>query len=256
LRQDKDVKAIVLRINSPGGSASASGLIAREVKLAATVKPVIASMGSVAASGGYQIATYATQILASPNTITGSSGVFGLVPNVQQISNNNGITWDVVKTGPYADIDTFARPKTPQELAIGQRLVDQIYGQFVDSVAQSRSLPRERVNAIAQGRVWSGLEAKRIGLVDDLGGLNTAIQAAVKAAKLGDDWQIDEYPHYRSFEEQLLGSLLSRHWVRSPSTPDFLAAQIQHLRTELEALKNLNDPRGIYARMIFIPQID
>jgi protease IV len=127
---------------------------------------VVVSMGSLAASGGYEISTYANKIFASPTTITGSIGVFGLLPNIQELANNNGITWDVVKTGRLADGDTITRPKTSEELAIIQRVVDQVYDRFLATVAESRSLPQERVAEIAQGRVWSGLEAQRIGLVD------------------------------------------------------------------------------------------
>ncbi|MDX2212206.1 MAG: signal peptide peptidase SppA [Oculatellaceae cyanobacterium bins.114] len=255
LRLDDNVKAIVLRVNSPGGSATASDLVTREVKLAAEVKPVIVSMGNLAASGGYQISTYATKIFALPSTITGSIGVFGLLPNVQAIANNNGITWDVVKTGQYADIQSITRPRTPAEMAIVQRITDQFYTHFLDTVAESRSLPRQRVAEIAQGRVWSGIEAKRIGLVDELGGLEDAIQAAAEAAKLGDDWRLEEYPQNKLFDGQLLGSLLSRHNSQS-SSRDPLTLQLQNLRADLETLKAMNDPVGIYSRILFTPRIE
>ncbi|HEY9646429.1 MAG TPA: S49 family peptidase, partial [Chroococcidiopsis sp.] len=221
-------------------------------------KPVIVSMGSLAASGGYQISTYATKIFASPTTITGSIGVFGLLPNVQQLANNNGITWDVVKTGRLADGETISRPKTPEELAIAQKIVDQIYDDFISSVATSRSLPKAKVNEIAQGRVWSGLEAKKLGLVDELGGLEAAIDEAVKAAKLGDErWQIDEYPVLRTFEQQVVARLFGSELLPlSAASRDPLNVQLLRLRADLETLRSLNDPQGIYTRLPFNPWID
>lgn len=256
LRLSDQVKAIVLRVNSPGGSAIAANLVTREVELTAKVKPVIVSMGSTAASGGYEISTYATQIFASPNTITGSIGVFSLLPNVQQLANQNGITWDVVKTGRYADIETISRPKTPQELALEQRIVDQIYSEFVNRVAESRSLPRPRVAEIAQGRVWSGAEAKRIGLVDELGGLEDAIQAAATQAKLGDDWQLDEYPKTRPFGQRLIEGVFSRQASQTLAHLDPITLGLLNLQADLQTLQSMNDPLKVYARMSFTPQID
>ncbi|MBD2464335.1 signal peptide peptidase SppA [Oscillatoria sp. FACHB-1407] len=256
LRLDENVKAIVLRVNSPGGSATASDLVAREIQLTTEVKPVIVSMGNLAASGGYQIATHATKIYALPSTITGSIGVFGLLPNVQAIANNNGITWDVVKTGQYADIQTITRPRTPAEMAIVQRITDQFYTRFLDTVAESRSLPRQRVAEIAQGRVWSGIEAQRIGLVDEIGGLEEAIQAAAETAELGDDWRLEEYPRSNLFEAELLDSLFSRYMGRSSSRLDPLTLELQTLREDLETLQSMNDPVGIYTRIWFIPRIE
>lgn len=255
LRQDKAVKAVVLRVNSPGGSATASEQIAREVLLTTKVKPVVVSMGSYAASGGYQISAYADRIFASPTTITGSIGVFGLLPNVQEIANRNGITWDVVKTGRLADGDTIARPKTPEELAIIQRVVDRIYQQFVAMVAESRSLPPARVAEIAQGRVWSGVEAERLGLVDELGGLEDAIQAAVKQAKLGEDWRVEEYPKARSLEAQILENVIGNR-IQAIAPRDPLSLELQKIQADLAALKALNDPIGVYSRLPFLPQID
>jgi protease IV len=256
LRMDDQVKAIVLRVNSPGGSAIAANLVTREVKLTADVKPVIVSMGSVAASGGYEISAYANKIFASPNTVTGSIGVFSLLPNVQQLANQNGVTWDVVKTGRYADIETISRPKTPQELALEQRIVDQIYDEFIGRVAEARSLPRQRVAEIAQGRVWSGAEAKRIGLVDELGGLEDAIQAAADQAKLGTDWQLDEYPKTRSFGLRLIEGVFSHHATRSLAHLDPITLGLLNLQDDLQTLQSMNDPLGVYTRMSFTPKID
>ncbi|GAB4376056.1 MAG: signal peptide peptidase SppA [Elainellaceae cyanobacterium] len=252
VRQDEDIKAVVLRVNSPGGSATASDQIAREVLLTKQEKPVIVSMGNYAASGGYQISAYADQIFASPNTITGSIGVFGLLPNVQELANQNGVTWDRVKTGRYADIDSISRPKTPEELALTQRVVDRIYEQFLTLVSESRDLPREQVAEVAQGRVWSGAEAQKIGLVDQLGGLDSAIQAAAEAASLGDDWQLTEYPRYPS----LWVSFMNSHLNPVSTQTDPIAQELHKLQTELEVLRSMNDPLGVYNRLPFNPWIN
>jgi protease IV len=249
LRQDPEVKAIVLRINSPGGSAVASDIIQREVILAKKAKPLVVSMGTVAASGGYWIATYSDRIYAEPNTITGSIGVFGLLPNIQKIANENGITWDVVKTGKFADTETLSRPKTKEEIALVQQVVGQIYDQFLDKVSESRKLDRSKVSEIAQGRVWSGAEAKKIGLVDEMGGLEVAIQDAAKRAKLGDNWHIEEYPEGASFEERLLQNFFSSHLQTREAPTDAFSQEFKKLRTDFDQLKTLNDPRGLYLRM-------
>lgn len=262
LRQDEEVKAVVLRVNSPGGSATASEIIQREVKLTTQVKPVVVSMGNVAASGGYWIVTDANRIFAEPNTITGSIGVFGLLLNFQELANKNGITWDVVKTGKYADSQTVSRPKSPQELALYQRSVDQIYGLFLSKVAQGRKLPQQTVEQIAQGRVWSGSAAKQIGLVDELGGLDAAIEYAAKQAKLGDDWEMQEYPKVRSLEERLFGftgevrSVFANPDAGQLTIPDAIASEFSKLRDEIAILQSMNDPLGVYARLPFNLKIE
>jgi protease IV len=249
LRQDPEVKAIVLRINSPGGSAIASDIIQREVILAKKAKPLVVSMGTVAASGGYWIATYSDRIFAEPNTITGSIGVFGILPNIQKIANENGITWDVVKTGKFADAETLSRPKTKEEIAIVQQVIGQIYDQFLDKVSESRKLDRSKVGEIAQGRVWSGTEAQKIGLVDEMGGLDAAIQDAAKRAKLGDNWHVEEYPKPGTFEERLFQNLLGAHLKSNPPQNDAFSQEFKKLRADFGQLKTLNDPRGVYLRM-------
>lgn len=258
LRQDESVKAVVLRVNSPGGGASPSEIIAREVRLTSEVKPVVVSMGSVAASGGYMIASYGDRIFASPTTVTGSIGVFGVVFNVRELTNNNGVTWDVVKTGPFADSNTIARPLTQQELAIGQRVVDQIYDRFVTIVAEGRGLTPEQVAAIAQGRVWSGVDAQQVGLVDELGGLEDAIASAVELAELGEDWQLEEYPEPRTLEEQILESLFGsqvRSLVGRTQSNDPISQELRRLEANLEELQTLNDPQGMYMLLPFFPTI-
>ncbi len=258
LRRDDDVKAVVLRVNSPGGSATASEVIQREVQLIAESKPIVISMGNVAASGGYWISSYGSKIFAQPNTITGSIGVFGMLFNVQTLANNQGITWDVVKTGPYADIETVTRPKTAQELAIVQQMVDRIYERFLTLIVESRNLPQQKVSEIAQGRVWSGQEAKQLGLVDEIGGLKEAIAAAAELAELGDAWKVEEYPQNRTFEqiliERLLGSRI-KAWVPTPE-PDPLTTQLQQVYEEVSILKGLNDPFHAYTRMPFTFRIN
>jgi len=254
LRLDEDIKAVVLRIDSTGGSAFASELVAREIQLLSDAKPTIASMANVAASGGYQLATYADKIYASPTTITGSIGVYGVLFNVQEVANNNGITWDNVQTGRYAGLGGISRPQTPEEMALLQTLVNQTYSNFLSMVSQSRALPVADVQKVAEGRVWSGLDAKDVGLVDELGGLEAAIQAAVDQAELGDNWKLVEYPEARPFQLQLLPAILSRMAPQTAADP--ISQAMQGLQEELAVLQPFNDPWGIYARMAFWPRID
>ncbi len=244
LREDEQVKAVVIRINSPGGSATASDVILRELQLTAQEKPVIVSMGNVAASGGYWIALAGSRIFAQPNTVTGSIGVFGLLPNLQEIANENGITWDEVATGDLAGLDTISRPKTDQELAVYQEVVNQIYDQFLTKVSEARNIPKQRVAEIAQGRVWSGKDAQEIGLVDELGGLESAIAYAAESAELGNNWQLQEYPRFNPFEQRFL-----RQFVGTTETP--LDNRVQKLRSVWEGLRSLNDPNHAYARLPF-----
>ncbi len=256
LRLDKNVKAVVLRVNSPGGSALASDIIQREVRLLYKEKPVVVSMGDVAASGGYWISTYSNKIFAESNTITGSIGVIGINYNYQKLANNNGITWDVVKTSKLADSITIARPRTPQELAISQQMVDDIYDDFLNKVAESRKLPKQKVAEIAQGRVWSGSDAKKIGLVDDIGGLNDAISYAAQTAKLGKDWELEEYPAVEGWEEKLLKQFASSKEARALQVQDPLTAELVKVKTELNVFKSFNDPHHVYVRLPFNFKLD
>jgi protease-4 len=247
LRQDDDVKAVVLRVNSPGGSATASEIILREMQLVQEAgKPVVVSMGSVAASGGYWIACQADAILAQPTTITGSIGVFGIFLNLDQLGTKVGVNWDGVKTAELADIFSNTRPKTAAELAILQRLVDTIYDSFLDRVAEGRDLPLSTVAELAQGRVWSGQTALELGLVDQLGGINAAIATAAELAELGDDWQLNEYPEPSPWQ-QLLQGLFGAEVVTTTSGP--LTAQVLEFLDETQLMRTLNDPRGIYSLM-------
>ncbi|ACB77151.1 signal peptide peptidase SppA [Opitutus terrae] len=248
LRQDDSVKAIVLRVNSPGGSASASETIQREIRLAREVKPVIVSMGSYAASGGYWISAYGDRIFAEPTTVTGSIGVFGIMFDVQKLFNGWGLTFDSVKTGRFADTLTIARPKTPEEMALFQRSVDWIYDQFVSKVVEGRHLAREHVEEIAQGRVWSGVEAKKLGLVDELGGLDAAIRYAAGRAGLGSDYRLVEYPRKKEFAEALQ-EVFEKMAPNSARASGVVGQVVQRVESELRVLGTFNDPQGVYARL-------
>lgn len=193
-RRDNKVKAIVLRVNSPGGSALASDVIWREMILAKKSKPVIVSMGDVVASGGYYIACAADSIFAQPNTITGSIGVFGIIPNMQNFFKNKlGITFDGVKTGQFADLGTVSRPMTEAEKMILQQDVNRTYSNFTQKVADGRKKSQAYIDSIGQGRVWSGTEALQNGLVDRLGDIDDAIASAAKKAKI-TDFKLVSYP--------------------------------------------------------------
>ena len=208
-RMDKDIKAIVLRVNSPGGSALASDVIWREMVLAKKEKPVVVSMGDVAASGGYYISCAATKIFASPNTITGSIGVFGIVPNFQKtLQNKLGITFDKVSTNKHSDFIPVTRPMDAEETAIMQRDIERIYGSFIKHVGEGRKMTTASVDSLGQGRVWSGVDAKRLKLIDEFGGLNNAIEEAAKLAKISK-YNIQTLPDlkdpFSKIMEQLTG---------------------------------------------------
>jgi protease-4 len=251
LREDSSVKAIVLRVNSPGGSATAAETIQRELRLARKVKPVIVSMGSYAASGGYWISIFGDRIFAEPDTVTGSIGVFGIIPNIQKIANDHGVTFDSVKTGKFADgLLTIARPRTDEEMAVFQKGVDWIYSQFVAKVAEGRKLSIRRVEEIAQGRVWSGADAKRIGLVDEIGGLDAAIKYAAKKADLGDHYRIVEYPKSKNLSEAIAEFLGKYAPVSLGVRPTGLLGVVaDRIEAEFAWMRTLNDPQGVYARM-------
>lgn len=185
LRKDSTIKAIVFRVNSPGGSALAADAIWRELLLTKQVKPVIVSMGDYAASGGYYISCEADSIFTEPNTLTGSIGVFSIIPDLQGFFKNKlGITFDGVKTAQYADMGTISQPLTPAEKQFIQDGIDTVYATFKQKVSEGRHLPESVVDSIAQGRVWSGAEAVKLGLADKLGGLRSAISCAAGMAKL------------------------------------------------------------------------
>ena len=244
-RRDTTIKAIVFRINSPGGSALASEIIWREVELAAQEKPVIVSMGNVAASGGYYIAAPATKIIASPQTITGSIGVFGLLLDASEFMNDKlGITVDVVKTNRFADIGSISRPLHPAEREILQEGVEDIYEVFTKRVADGRDMNIVRVDEIGQGRVWSGYNARELGLVDEFGGLSRAVEIAVEDGGL-ENYRIVNLPRQPDPLEELLKSFSGN--IRMRLMGNDLAAASRLFETIRFAVEN----RGVQARMPF-----
>ena len=223
----------------------------REVRLLRREKPVVVSMGSYAASGGYWISAYADRIFAEPTTITGSIGVFGMQFDVQRLADTIGVTFDRVKTGRFADAMTVSRPKTAEEMAVLQRMVDWIYGEFLAKVAEGRNLSPDKVAAIAQGRVWSGADALTHGLVDELGGLEAALAYAAGKAGLGADYRVVEIPRERELVEAIQ-ELIEK---AVPGAVRVSAGPLEELRRRLErelrALAACNDPQGVYARLPF-----
>lgn len=209
LAEDDDVKAVVFRINSGGGSARMSELIAREVIRLKTKKPIVVSMGNYAASGGYYIASNASKIIADPYTLTGSIGIFGLVPNLTGTAQKLALTHETVKTAEMADLLTPFRPSTPQERAVMQTMIEEGYDEFITRVAEGRGLTKTQVDSIGQGRVWLGSAAKEIGLVDQLGNLNDAIIEAARLADL-DEYYVSDYTQVKSWTEELFGFSLTR----------------------------------------------
>lgn len=207
LRKNDKIKAVVLRVNSPGGSALASEVILRELVLLKQKKPLIVSMGDYAASGGYYISTMADSIFAMPNTLTGSIGVFGMLFSFEKLMKNKlGVTFDEEKNAPYADIPTVARTMTPQEGQRVQNMIDTIYSHFKQHVSEGRRLTLTDVDTISQGRVWTGSDALGIGLVDGLGGLDRALASAAAMAKL-KDYKVVTYPEPTDKLSKLLRKL-------------------------------------------------
>ncbi|MGE5431348.1 MAG: signal peptide peptidase SppA [Syntrophomonadaceae bacterium] len=203
-RNDDNVKAIVMRVNSPGGDALIADEIWREVSITHGKKPFIISMGNYAASGGYYISCAADTIVAEPTTITGSIGVFGIIPNFEGfLKNKLGITSDRVKTGKFSDLGTTSRPFNVEERTIIQRQIDRIYEMFVNKVAKGRKKTFAQINDVAQGHVWTGLQAKELGLVDVIGGLNDAIRIAAEKAKI-KNYYISEFPRQKGFVKSLV----------------------------------------------------
>ena len=249
-REDTSVKAIVLRVNSPGGSGLASDVIWREVNLAKQTKPVVVSMGDYAASGGYYIACAADKIYAQPNTITGSIGVFGIIPNMQGFFNDKlGITFDGVKTNKYADMMTTSRPLSVEEKGIIQGYVDNFYDTFKARVAEGRKMTVAQVDDIGQGRVWTGAKAKELGLVDEIGGLEDAIAGAAELAKLAEgDYRTVDYPEQESFLKELMKNLDggAKAWVREEAFGEDV--ELMH---QFEAVRKARGMMGVQARMPF-----
>lgn len=243
-RLDDKVKAIVLRVNSPGGSALASETILREMALAKDAKPVVVSMGDVAASGGYYIACQADKIVANPTTITGSIGVFGVLMNAQKMINNKlGVTIDTVKTNTYSDLGSVFRPLTNNERNIIQNSVENVYDTFISRVSKGRSISKEMVDDIGQGRVWTGRDALEIGLVDVLGGLEDAISIAEKMANL-NDYRIVNLPKIKDPLEKMIEELMNgqvKNYIIKSELGEFYKPYME--------LKNINKIDKIQMRM-------
>ncbi len=246
IREDDNIKIVVFRVNSPGGSALASEEIWREVSLTAKKKKVIVSMGDVAASGGYYISTPATRIFAEPTTITGSIGVFGTIPYTgAMLENNLGLSFDRVQTHSHSVL-SLNRRLTEEEFALIQTEVDQIYSQFKQRVADGRNLSKAQVETIARGRVWTGTDAKKIGLVDEIGGLNDAIQYAIKTAKLKDPTIV----YYPKVKEDALGELLEELSKNEDVSASVKADRMSMMTNEwLQRLEVLEQFNGIQMRL-------
>ncbi|MEP2688377.1 signal peptide peptidase SppA [Maribacter dokdonensis] len=247
-REDEKVKAIVLRVNSPGGSALTSDIIWREVELAKKVKPVIVSMGNVAASGGYYIAAGANKIFAEPTTITGSIGVFGTVPNLTELADNVGINAEQVGTNKNAVEYSLFEPMQESFKNQVQESIEETYETFLQRVSQGRGMTMAQVDSVAQGRVWSGTEALEIGLVDELGNLDDAISAAAEMAEI-DTYGVKKFPKYKSgferFMEDLEGASVK---IKENLLKDEIGEEAYQVLKELQSFKKQS---GVQARMPF-----
>ncbi len=248
-RKDSSIKAIVLRINSPGGSALASEVMWRELVLAKEVKPVVVSMGNVAASGGYYIACMANKIIAEPTTITGSIGVFGMLPNLKKFFNDRlGLTFDGVNTNANSDMGSVAQPLTPFQYKVIQNSVVDIYTTFINHVAEGRNMTAEQVDAIGQGRVWSGVDAVKIGLVDELGGLDYAIAEAAKLANI-EEYKITNRPELKDPIKEMMKNFGGG--VKASVIEDELGTSYKYY----EYVKRMQTMEGFQTRLPFFIEI-
>lgn len=246
-REDKEVKAIVLRVDSPGGSALTSELIWREIEITKKTKPVVVSMGNYAASGGYYIACNANKIIAEPTTITGSIGVFGTLPNLSQISKKYGINTSVVKTHENADGYSVFQPLSETQRNLATESVERIYSTFINRVAKGRKMSPQAVDAIAQGRVWTGSEALKIGLVDKLGGLEIALQEAAKLAKI-KEFKTENFPEYeKDFSDLFANFPLAQ--TKEKVIKEEIGVENYEL---LQRVKKVTEKKGIQVAMPFV----
>ena len=245
LKENDDVKVVVLRVNSPGGSAFASEQICHAVKELKTKKPVIVSMGDYAASGGYYMSCMADTIVAEPTTLTGSIGVFGMIPNLKGLSEKVGLTFDVVKTNKFADLGVIMRPFNQDEKALIQMSIAQSYDTFISRCAEGRHMTKEAIEKVGEGRVWTGEMAKELGLVDVLGGIDTALEIAVRKAGI-EGYTVVSYPA----KQDLLSSLLDTkptNYVES----QILKSKLGEYYQQFGMLKNLKERSMIQARIPF-----
>jgi len=253
IRNEPQYEALVIRVNSPGGSVAGSDAILAEINRARRDGlPVVVSMGSVAASGGYWISTECDRLFAGEQTITGSIGVFGLLPNVKELGARFGLHWDVVKTHESSDLMGVSRPKTEKELAVIQGHVDRIYSRFIKLVAQSRSKEITQIEEIAQGRVWMGKDAMELGLIDEFGGIVRSIQHAASLAEL--EWyEVVEFPRVGTpldvLAEVLQVSASEDFQVGRGSSSRNFSSVIESVKLVLENLSRLNDPGHLYSML-------
>lgn len=252
IRKDKNIKAIVLRVNSPGGSSLSSDNILRELDLCQQAgKSVVVSMGDVAASGGYFIACHADSIFAEPSTITGSIGVFGMIPILDNTMRNKlGITYDTVRTGKYSAFGTPFFDFSPEESAIIQSRVDGIYDDFLTKVATGRKRTKEQIHEIAQGRVWPGQKAKEIGLVDDIGGLDRALASAASLAGI-EKYRTVEYPRSKTGIEQLIDKLTHKSDLDDDVKSWMVRQELREMYPAYKAMQDFRRSKGILARLPF-----
>lgn len=244
-RKDDNVKAIVLRVNSPGGSALTSELIWREIEITKKTKPVVVSMGNYAASGGYYIAANADRIFAEPNTITGSIGVFGMLPNASELAKNIGINAEQVKTHANASGYSLFEPIDENFKGMVLENIEKTYNTFLKRVADGRKMTVEQVNEIAQGRVWTGLDAHRLGLVDEIGGLEAAIKHAAKLGKT-KSYRTENFPEYEKSFEDMLANFTGMAMFKTKE--QLIKEQIGEEGFEmLEQLKRVKSRKGIQA---------
>jgi len=244
-KENSRVKAIVMRVNSPGGSPLTSDMIWREIELASEVKPFIVSMGDIAASGGYYISCNADKIVAEPNTLAGSIGVYGIIPNTQKFFNRKlGITFDRVETSENSSLITLTTPLSKKQKKYINTQIDNIYFDFVNRVADGRNMTFEEVDEIAQGRIWSGIDAKNIGLVDTLGNLELALNLAAESANI-EEYRIVEYPTQKEPFEKIMELLSSE--IKSNFSNIGFDKQLNQINKLAEALKYT----GIQARLPF-----
>ncbi|WP_302826827.1 signal peptide peptidase SppA [Anaerofustis stercorihominis] len=242
LKDNDKVKAVVFRVNSPGGSAYASEQIWKAITDLKAKKPVVVSMGDYAASGGYYIACNASKIIAQPNTLTGSIGIFGMFPNFEGLTKKVGLSFDNVKTNKFADFGDATRPMRPEEKVILQQYIEHGYDLFLTRCSEGRNIPKDSLDHIAQGRVWTGNQALKIGLVDALGNIDTAIQEAAKLAKL-DDYSLQDYPKKVDFLESLLSNQKEEFATRAMK--EYLGKDYELFKT----IKEIKEQDFVQARM-------
>lgn len=242
LKDNDKVKAVVFRVNSPGGSAYASEQIWKAITDLKAKKPVVVSMGDYAASGGYYIACNASKIIAQPNTLTGSIGIFGMFPNFEGLTKKVGLSFDNVKTNKFADFGDATRPMRPEEKVILQQYIEHGYDLFLTRCSEGRNIPKDSLDHIAQGRVWTGNQALKIGLVDALGNIDTAIEEAAKLAKL-DDYSLQDYPKKGDFLESLLSN--QKEEFATKAMKEYLGKDYELFKT----IKEIKEQDFVQARM-------